>query len=418
MVLLSLKELFELHKAGFIAAGICLVLIIVAIILLIVRHNMKNGNPNATDEEKLIFQTLKEEKQEAEEQEASKAQESNEVKEEAKPQEEKKEEVKALDEEKKSAKQPEEKTVKTNYSMKSFSKEARGEEEKVVEQKPKQEAKKEETKKDSKPSSSKIKQAPKKEPVKEEVKEVEKTEEAEAEKKSRTLMGKYEIYFDGSRYFYKLKASNGEVLITSETYASKENVYNAIEAVKRSISDGRVLVAPDKHGLYQFALLAKNHRKVAMSANYPSEKGAIRASESFKRFAANANIEEIKEPVESLKEEIKFDDIVDKKGGKIGVVKGNDVYYYQLVASNGVVLINSDNYSTAELANSGLETFKESMNSGRFFIERDKRDMYQFKVYTQGGRLIVASETYSTKANAISACKSVLSFVKLAQPLE
>ena len=39
-------------------------------------------------------------------------------------------------------------------------------------------------------------------------------------------------------------------------------------------------------------------------------------------------------------------------------------------------------------------------------------------MYSSTGRLIVASESYSSKQGAINACRSLYSLVKLAQPLE
>ena len=74
------------------------------------------------------------------------------------------------------------------------------------------------------------------------------------EKKQRVVNGKYEVYTDGTSYFYTLKASNGEVLIKSEAYASKNSVLEAIEAIKRNVEVGTIAVREDKHGLYQFVL--------------------------------------------------------------------------------------------------------------------------------------------------------------------
>ena len=101
------------------------------------------------------------------------------------------------------------------------------------------------------------------------------------EKKTRVVYGKYEVFFDGKEYFYTLKASNGELLITSENYTTKETVLAAIEAVKRNVEVGTISIAEDKRGLFQFYLTAKNHRTLVMSANYPTEKRAIAASESL-----------------------------------------------------------------------------------------------------------------------------------------
>lgn len=240
------------------------------------------------------------------------------------------------------------------------------------------------------------------------------TKKVEPEKK--TLRGRYEVLFDGEKYYYLLKASNGEVLIQSELYASKDSVLQAIEAVKRNIETGRVVISEDKRGKYQFSLIAGNNRKLVMSANYSSEQGALKASDSFKRFAGNSVVEEVKE-ASSVRELIN-PVYTDKKGGKLGVVLDGEQYFYILKASNGAILLRSDGYKTADLANNGLNTFKEAMENGKFYLEKDKKGYYQFKIYSQSGRIVAAGESYSNKANALSALNSLCSFFKSANPIE
>ena len=232
------------------------------------------------------------------------------------------------------------------------------------------------------------------------------------EKKQRVVNGKYEVYTDGTSYFYTLKASNGEVLIKSEAYASKNSVLEAIEAIKRNVEVGTIAVREDKHGLFQFALTAKNHRTLVMSANYATEKRAQSASESFKRFAATSPVVELTEIVESSKEEV-TPEFVDKKGGKLMVLSSENGLYYVLKASNGEVLVTSDNYKTEASAQSAMARFQEAVANGKFFVEKDKRDNYQFKLFANG-RLVCVGQIYASKAMAVASVNSVCSFVKLA----
>lgn len=247
--------------------------------------------------------------------------------------------------------------------------------------------------------------------VEEEVEMAEKKVVVE-EKKQRVVNGKYEVYTDGTSYFYTLKASNGEVLIKSEAYASKNSVLDAIEAIKRNVEVGTIAVREDKHGLYQFVLTAKNHRTLVMSANYATEKRAQSASESFKRFASTSPVVELTEIVESSKEEI-TPEYVDKKGGKLMVLSGDNEFYYVLKASNGEVLVTSDNYKTEVSAQSAMARFQEAVTNGKFFVEKDKRDNYQFKLFANG-RLVCVGQIYASKSMAVASVNSVCSFVKLA----
>lgn len=258
-------------------------------------------------------------------------------------------------------------------------------------------------------SNTKVKASSKKEVVIEEVKK---------EKPVRIVNGKYEVLYDGSNYFYTLKASNGEILITSESYASKDSVLSAIDAIKRNIEVGTINIRSDKHGLYQFVLIAKNRRTLVHSANYPTEKRALAAAESFKRFGRTSPIVEKNDIVDSIKEEIIIDRVSDKQGGRLGVLNENGQYYFLLKASNGEILVHSTNYKTYLSAESAMLRFKEATLTGKFYVLKDKRGFYQFKLFSSNGRIVGVGEIYPTKNQAISSANSVCSFIKLAIPFE
>ena len=249
-------------------------------------------------------------------------------------------------------------------------------------------------------------------------KAAEEQEEPQSEKKARVVYGKYEIYTDGTSYFYTLKASNGELLIKSENYVSKEAVLNAIAVIKRNIEVGTISIREDKHGLYQFALVARNNRTLVLSANYSTVKRAESASNSFKRFAANSPIVEEEIVIESEREEVVPNREINKQGGKLGVVEIDGSYYYILKASNGEPLVRSNPYKSELTASAALERFKEGVRTGKFYIEKDKRDKYQFKLYSASGRLVIVGESYGSKSMAISSVHSVCSFIELATPIQ
>ncbi len=62
------------------------------------------------------------------------------------------------------------------------------------------------------------------------------------EKKVSLLMAaKFELYVDkGGEYRFNLKASNGEVIASSEGYSSKSSAVNGIESVKKNAADAVV----------------------------------------------------------------------------------------------------------------------------------------------------------------------------------
>lgn len=55
------------------------------------------------------------------------------------------------------------------------------------------------------------------------------------------MAGKYEIFKDkGGQFRFNLKAANGEVIVSSEGYASKASAKNGIESVKKNADSDTV----------------------------------------------------------------------------------------------------------------------------------------------------------------------------------
>ncbi|BBK31365.1 hypothetical protein EDC65_0168 [Stella humosa] len=54
-------------------------------------------------------------------------------------------------------------------------------------------------------------------------------------------MYKFEVYKDkAGEYRFRLKASNGEPMATSEGYKAKASALSAIEAIKKNVPDAKV----------------------------------------------------------------------------------------------------------------------------------------------------------------------------------
>ena len=253
------------------------------------------------------------------------------------------------------------------------------------------------------------------------VEEVKVDEVKEEVKKGRTYNGKYEVYPNGDGYQYRLKASNGEILIVSETYVSRENVIKAIEAVKRNITDGEIRIIEDKHGMFKFKLISKNYRVIALGSNYTTEKSAVRASESFKKFALKADTVDIETPVdkESLSATpVELKDIEDRNGGKYIVEKFNGEFSWSLRANNGQILVQVEGYTTKNSILNSIEVFKKNAANGSFKIVKDKNDRYHFRLYSAAGRVAAIGEAYGSKQLAESAAASVACYFRNSEIIE
>lgn len=229
--------------------------------------------------------------------------------------------------------------------------------------------------------------------------------------------GKYEVFPVNDVFMYRLKASNGEILVTSEIYKSAKGAVAAVETIKKSIESGTIAISKDKHNMYQFKLFAQNKRLLAVSANYPTETRCQSAAESFKKFALISPIVNLEEDPDHLMEKIEITEKDDKNGGKV-VVELDGTYSFKLLANNGVIICSSEEYKTKVGVMNAIDSLKEAIKTGTFYVIKDKRDMYQFKLYAVSGRAVVYGETYKNKAQAISAANSVFSFMNKAEIID
>ena len=108
-------------------------------------------------------------------------------------------------------------------------------------------------------------------------------------------MGKYIIRksFDG-KYWWVLIAPNGENLLTSETYTSKESCLNAVQISKESLKDSnfKMLMTARKYEPY-FTQIADNYQILARSETYPAAYARDAATDFVKNYAADAFIEDL-----------------------------------------------------------------------------------------------------------------------------
>jgi len=105
----------------------------------------------------------------------------------------------------------------------------------------------------------------------------------------------FEVYKDkADEYRFRLKASNGETILSGEGYAAKAGVMNGIESVKEnSKMDERFESFTDKAGKYRFRLKAANGQVIGSSEGYESEASCKAGIESVKRWAKEAKINEV-----------------------------------------------------------------------------------------------------------------------------
>lgn len=91
------------------------------------------------------------------------------------------------------------------------------------------------------------------------------------------------------QFMFNLKARNGEIILTSETYTSKQGCENGIESVKTNAPDddnyNRKKSSNDK---YYFTLETSNGKVIGKSEMYESTSGRDNGIESVKTNAPDA----------------------------------------------------------------------------------------------------------------------------------
>ena len=107
-------------------------------------------------------------------------------------------------------------------------------------------------------------------------------------------MGKFVITTrkDGD-FQFNLKATNGQVILTSQGYSTKAACLNGIESVKRNAAiDERFEVKVAKNGKPYFNLKASNGQVIGASQMYASEVTMNGGIASVKRNAPDAPVVE------------------------------------------------------------------------------------------------------------------------------
>ncbi len=121
-------------------------------------------------------------------------------------------------------------------------------------------------------------------------------------------MSKFVIRTVNSGIKFDLKATNGQVIATSEVYTTEAACRNGIESVRKNApvanvenqteENFEVMKHPkfemyqDKAGEFRFRLKATNGQVIAVSEGYTAKAGCLNGIESVQKNAAEAEVAE------------------------------------------------------------------------------------------------------------------------------
>jgi len=108
-------------------------------------------------------------------------------------------------------------------------------------------------------------------------------------------MGFFEKYSDrGGKYRFRLKAGNGEIILSSEAYESSSGRDNGISSVQsNSQVDDRYVDKTSRSGDPYFVLIASNGQVIGTSETYSSTSARSTGKASVKRNGSTSDIRSV-----------------------------------------------------------------------------------------------------------------------------
>ncbi|MEZ4771916.1 MAG: YegP family protein [Bacteroidia bacterium] len=106
----------------------------------------------------------------------------------------------------------------------------------------------------------------------------------------------FEIYQSekSKEFYFRLKARNGQVILSSEGYSNKGGAQNGIESVKKNAGDdNRFERKVASNGKHHFNLKAANGQIIGSSQMYASKDGMENGIESVRKNAAEGEVKDL-----------------------------------------------------------------------------------------------------------------------------
>ncbi len=109
------------------------------------------------------------------------------------------------------------------------------------------------------------------------------------------MAGKFELFTDkAGETRFRLKAGNGEIILASEGYKRKASALNGVDSVRRNAADPkRFEKAETKNGKWRFNLRATNGQVIGTSETYESASARDNGIESVMKNAPEAKLEDL-----------------------------------------------------------------------------------------------------------------------------
>jgi uncharacterized protein len=210
----------------------------------------------------------------------------------------------------------------------------------------------------------------------------------EAEQDATQKAGRFEIFVghDGQYYFHLL-AANGENVLRSEGYTTMQAAQNGIASVQANgVSAEGYEVNEASNGEWYFNIVAPNGQIVGTSELYATHSGCNTAVGKVMGIIAKTVVTQ---PAPT-------------GGARFEIFKGLDnKYYFHLRAANGEIMLQSQGYTKRTNAVNGVASVRSNGQSeGQYEVQLAANDQYFFTIEAGNHQVIAHGETYASLYNA------------------
>ena len=108
------------------------------------------------------------------------------------------------------------------------------------------------------------------------------------------MPAKFELFKDkGGKFRFRLKATNGQIILASQGYKSKASAKNGIQSVQKNAEHDARFERKESRGRFMFNLIATNGQVVGTSEQYETNRARENGVKSVMKNAAGAKIDDL-----------------------------------------------------------------------------------------------------------------------------
>lgn len=218
-------------------------------------------------------------------------------------------------------------------------------------------------------------------------------EATEVEETSQDLVSRSAFFetfrgLDG-KYYFNMMAGNGQNVLRSQGYTRLASAEGGVESVIANGNDKRNFeIQQAANGDWYFNLEAANGEIIGTSQLYATKYNAERGAVAVRALVRLARAEAQTQAAPKL---VRFE-----------VFQGEDRQsYFRLRADNGEILLGSEGYVSASNAKRGIESVvANGSDASRYEVSETASGQWAVRLVAANGHVIARGEAYASKSNA------------------